>query len=74
MSTLTVQPTGHRGEALLAETGFEISVTGAEGSVTLTGGGTLDLRDEPATKVRHRRDFDAQVVARRSGKVDVLWL
>jgi hypothetical protein len=33
----------------------------------LTGWITLNLRDEPATKVRHRRDFDSQAVARGKG-------
>jgi hypothetical protein len=33
----------------------------------LTGWATLNWRDEPATKVRHRRDFDSQAVDRRRG-------
>ena len=48
----------------MEEAGFELSVSGAERSVMLTGWLTLDLPDEPATKVRHRRDFDSQAVAR----------
>jgi hypothetical protein len=46
---------------------LDLSASGAERSFVLISWGTLDFRDEPVTKVRHRRDFDSQVVANRPG-------
>ena len=50
----------------MEEAGFGLSVSDGECSVMFTGWPALNLGDEPATKVRHRRDFDSQAVATKS--------